>query len=90
MLNVGVITTTISGKIVSDVNFQFIYNKDKKEGHTSIAICKMQLDNDSIIDIYGYDEIADYLYQNDRAEYICFEGRLDNNMMVEVYSTFPQ
>lgn len=73
----------ISGKIVSDINFSFIYNKDKIEKHISIAMCKIQLDNGSIIDVYGYDEVADYLYSHN-LEYIWFEGKIDNNMMIEV------
>ena len=73
----------ISGKIVSEVDFNFIYNKNKKEKHTSIAMCKLKLDNYSIIDVYGYDEIADYLYRNSD-KYVCIEGRIDTNMMVEI------
>ena len=73
----------ISGKIISNINFNFIYNKDKKEKYTSIAMCKIQLDNESIVDIYGYDEIADFLYRNN-VKKIWIEGCLDNNMMVEI------
>ena len=73
----------ISGKIVSEIDFNFIYNKDKKEKHTSIAMCKIQLNNGSIIDVYGYDEIADYIYSHN-LEYIGFEGKIDSNMMVEI------
>ena len=75
----------ISGKIVSEVDFNFIYNKNKKEKHTSIAMCKLKLDNDSIIDVYGYDEVADYLYRN-ADKYVLIEGILDTNMMVEIVS----
>ena len=73
----------ISGKIVSEIDFNFIYNKDKKEKHMSIAMCKIQLDNGSIVDVYGYDEIADYLYSHD-LEYIWFEGKVDSHMMIEI------
>lgn len=78
-MNVVVIT----GKIVSDVDFKFIYNKEKKEKHTSIAMCKLVLDNGSIVDIYGYDEVADYLYMNNN-KYIFVEGIIDSNMMIEI------
>ena len=44
---------------------------------------KLQLDDGSIIEVYGYNEVADYLYSN-KLNYILFEGRLDNNMMVEI------
>ena len=73
----------ISGKIISEVDFNFIYNKNKKEKHTSIAMCKLKLDNDSIIDVYGYDEVADYLYRNS-SEYVYAEGRIDTNMMIQI------
>lgn len=75
----------LSGKIVSDINFNFIYNKDKKEKYTSIAMCKLQLNNGSIVDAYGYDEIADYLYSHD-LKYIWFEGKIDSHMMIEIIS----
>ena len=75
----------INGKIVSEVDFNFIYNKNKKEKHTSIAMCKLKLDDDSIIDVYGYDEVADYLYRNSD-KYVWIEGRIDTNMMVESVS----
>ena len=73
----------INGKIVSEVDFNFIYKKNKKEKHTSIAMCKLKLDDDSIIDVYGYDEVADYLYQNSDG-YVLIEARIDTNMMVEI------
>ena len=73
----------ISGKIVSEVDFNFIYNKNKKEKHTSIAMCKLKLDDDSIIDVYGYDEVTDFLYQNSTAN-VWAEGTIDINMMVEI------
>ena len=73
----------LSGNIISEIDFNFIYNKNKKEKHTSIVMCKLKLDNDSIIDVYGYDEVADYLYRNSD-KYVCIEGRIDTNMMVEI------
>ena len=73
----------ISGEIVSSIDFNFIYRKDKKEKHTSIAMGKLKLDNGSIIDIYGYDDIADTLYSSESA-YLLIEGKLDHHMMVEV------
>lgn len=73
----------ISGKIISEIEFNFIYNGNKKEKHTSIAMCKLRLDNGSFVDIYGYDEIADYLYRN-KVNCIWIEGKLDNHMMIEI------
>lgn len=79
----------VSGKMVSNIDFNFTYNKDKKEKHTSIAMGKLELDNGSIIDIYGYDEIADYLYSN-KPELIWLEGRLDHHMMVEILNIIQE
>lgn len=72
----------ISGKLI-EIDFNFIYDKNKKQEHTSIAICKIELDNGSSINAYGYDEMADMLY-NEKIEHVCIEGRLDSNMMVEI------
>lgn len=38
-------------------------NIKEKYNHTSIAKCKIKLKNESILDIYGYDEVADYMYR---------------------------
>ena len=82
----------IYGKIVSKIEFKFIYDRYKEKDnikekykHTSIAKCKIKLQNESILDIYGYDEVADYMYryikENDN---IFLEGRIDGNMKIEV------
>ena len=55
----------ISGKIVSEIEFKFIYDRyGTKSKHTSISSCYVKLDNDSIIQIYGYDEMADFMYRH--------------------------
>ena len=74
----------ISGKVL-EIEFNFIYDENKRQKHTSIAICKIELDNGSFMNVYGYDEIADMLY-NERIEYVYLEGRLDSNMMLEIVS----
>ena len=48
------------GKIISVINFDFILNSK----NISIAIFDIQLLNGSIIKVKGYNEIADYCYQN--------------------------
>ena len=76
----------ISGEIVSDIDFRFIYNREEKAKHISIAKCELQLDdNDSVIDIYGYDEMADYLYRN-KGNHICLEGEMDSDLKVQMMS----
>ena len=47
------------GKIIENVSFDFIY----KGKAVSIARSKI-LCGSSVIDIYGYDNVADYMYRN--------------------------
>ena len=77
----------ISGEIISEIDFNFIYNQKRKENYTSIAICKLKLENDSAIEIYGYDDIADYLYREENKK-VYIEGELDNNMMVKINNIY--
>ncbi len=51
----------ISGKILEEIKFDFIYNSNK---HVSIARCPIKLNNDSILDVYGLDEEADYMFRH--------------------------
>ena len=45
----------ISGEIVSGIEFKFIYDRyGEKSKYTSIASCHVKLNNESIIQIYGY------------------------------------
>ena len=87
----------ICWKIVSKIDFKFIYDRYKnikieykeKYKHTSIAKCKVKLLNNSIVEIYGYDEIEDYMYRNFKEnQIIALEGKLDSEMKIEVRSTY--
>ena len=63
----------IIGRIIENIEFDFIYRKSK----TSIAKTKVELLNKSIIEIYGYDEIADYMYRNiEKNNVIAVEGKM--------------
>lgn len=75
----------ICGKIISKIDFKFIYHKDKQEKHTSIAICKLQIDNNTIIEVYGYDEVADTLYRSYLRTIWC-EGSMEENMKIKILS----
>ena len=87
----------IYGKIVSKIEFKFIYdrykNTNKKENyienkykHTSIAKCMLKLQNDSVIEIYGYDSIADYMYKYLKEnESVLVEGKIDSDMNIFLY-----
>ena len=60
-----------------------------KYKHTSISKCKVKLLNNSIVEIYGYDEIADYMYRNFKEnQIIALEGKLDSEMKIEVRNTY--
>lgn len=54
----------VSGKVITKIEFKFIYDRyGNKNKHTSVAKCMLKLDNGSIVQIYGYDNIADYMYR---------------------------
>ena len=89
----------ICGKIISEVEFNFIYDRyrcvnSKKEKvdlemymHTSVAKCKIKLGNHSAIEIQGYDEVADFMYRHLKEEdTIWIEGALGENGNVVVES----
>ena len=68
----------ISGEVITKVDFKFIYGRyGKTNKHTSIARCMLKLDNESIVQICGYDNMADFIYRNLQIGYsvIC-EGNL--------------
>ena len=79
------------GKVISEIEYKFIYDRFKlnenkeKYKHIAIAKCCIKLQNDSIIEVYGYDEMADFLYRKIKAESKIFTtGYLDNNGKIEV------
>lgn len=79
------------GKVISDIEYKFIYDRfknvcyDEKYKHIAIARCYIKLQNSSIIEIYGYDEIADKIYRKLKIEdNIFFEGYLDSNGKIEI------
>ena len=49
----------VIGKIISDIEFKFIINSK----NVSVTIFEMQLSNNSIITVKGYNEIADWCCQ---------------------------
>ena len=87
----------IYGKIVSKIEFKFIYDRYKEKDnikekykHTSIAKCKIKLQNESILVIYGYDEVADYMYRYIKEnEEVLIEGKIDDNMKIEIIIIKP-
>ena len=87
----------IYGRIVSKIEFKFIYDRYKEKDnikekykHTSIAKCKIRLENDSIVEVYGYDNIADYMYRYMKEnEEVLIEGKIDGNMKIEIIIIKP-
>ena len=84
----------IYGKVVSKVEFNFIYDRyntgkelinNAKYRHTSIAYCKVELLNGNIVEIYGYDDMADYMYRYlKKNNNVLLEGKIDSNMKIFV------
>ena len=77
----------IYGKIVEDIKFDFIINGK----HNSIARFKIQLNNKHIVQVIGYDEIADFCYQNlGTGMQAWIEGKLTTKMQIEILNIRTQ
>ena len=62
------------GKIISKIQYKFIINSKD----TAIAIFKLKLQNESIVTIKAYNEMADYYYSNfEIKDTICIKGRIN-------------
>ena len=80
------------GIVVTNVDFRFIYDRFccdardiEKYNHISVASCRLRLLNDSIIEIYGYDNVADLMLRNLKInDKIFVEGKIDNDGKIEV------
>ena len=71
----------LMGKVVSDVNFEFILNSS----HISIAVWKIELMNQSIVTVKAYNERADVCYRYlKKGMMIYIEGYIDNKMEIVV------
>ncbi len=69
----------IMGKVVSKVEFDFIY----KGTHISKAKCEIKLNNKSKIQIIGYDEIADFMYRSIKENQVVFlYGNIAKNTII--------
>ena len=55
--------------------------------HTSVAKCKIELSNNSVIEIQGYDDVADFMYRHlKEKDVVWLEGALGENGNVVVES----
>ena len=72
------------GKIVSDIEFKFIINNKK---YNSISIFKLKIDENCILTIKSYNEMADYCYKNlIKSDYIAIYGKIDSKMEIILQS----
>ena len=67
------------GRIVSEIQFEFILNSKRN----SIAIFKLKLSNESIIEIQAYNEMADYCFRNlERGDKIFIYGSIKRHIVL--------
>ena len=72
------------GKIISDIDFKFIVN-DKS--NTAVAIFKLKVDDNCILKIKGYNQLADLCYRKlSINNYIILQGELNSKMELILYS----
>ena len=70
-------------KRITDLNFKFIINRKEK----SIVKFRAQLLNHSEIELFAYDELADYIYQKDLSIFLV-RGEIRTNMQIEIVEIF--
>ena len=84
------------GIVVTNVDFKFIYDRfcidkghNEKYNHISVASCKLKLLNESVIEIYGYDDVADFMLKNlNINDNIYVEGKLDNEGRIVINTVY--
>lgn len=71
----------VIGRIVSEIEFKFIINSK----NVSISYFKIELFNNSIINIKAYNELADYCYSKLQQGDVCIiQGYINSEMEIEV------
>ena len=67
------------GKIVSEIDFRFILNIKNKE-NISISKFDLEIEENTILKVSAYDNIADYCYRDfDENDVVLIQGVLDTN-----------
>ena len=75
----------LKGKIISEIEFNFIINTK----NISIATFEIELLNKSKIKVKAYNELADFCYKKLKQKDIIFiQGYLDSNMHIIVKEVF--
>jgi len=81
-----------SGVIISNPDFKFILNKNlnlKNSLHISICRFELKLENETIVTVKAYDELADFCYSSlKKGEVIAVSGR--SNVLYEIENDFCQ
>ena len=71
----------IIGKILSEIRFNFVLNSK----NISIVEFELEVNNKSIIEIIGYNEIADFCYSKlVMGDMVSIYGKISNNMKVVI------
>ena len=69
----------LMGKIISDIEFRFVL----KSANISIAIFYLKVEENCIVMIKAYDELADWCYQNlSKNDWISLIGKLNSKMEI--------
>lgn len=66
-------------KRISDIDFRFVINQKEK----SMVKFKAKLLNNSEIEVFAYDELADYIYRKD-LEMFFLRGKVRENIKIEI------
>ena len=77
----------IIGKIISDVKFDFVIGNNKylKNGKISVVRFKVELLDENVVNIIGYNDIADFCYQKlDKNYNVIVEGIIKTEGYIEI------
>ena len=75
------------GKIISDVEFDFVIgdNKSFKNKKVSVVRFKLKLLDENVLNIIGYNNIADFCYQKLKiGENVLIQGFINNSGKIEI------
>ena len=75
------------GKIISDVKFDFVIGNNKyfKNEKISVVRFKVELIDGNIINVIGYNYIADFCYQKlEKGNIVNILGKLNSKMEIEI------
>jgi len=73
------------GKVINNIDLQFIYNCDKKtlgEKLISIVEIELKLQDSQIVKLHAYNEMADRIYQKVKeGDYILIKGKVRSKFL---------